>query len=103
MNAVPHGRYLAAIALAIGLVAIFISLKRQSRAPNAYAIGDLLLGDDGKASPSRHVLFGSFFITSWIVSWDALNGHLTDMMFSAYLAAWVAPAVSVIFTKKAIP
>lgn len=100
MNILPNGRYLAAFVLAIGLLVIFISLRRQSRAPNAYAFTDLLLGDDGKASKSAHVLFGSFFITSWVVVWGALSGHLTDVEFSAYLAAWVAPAVTVLITKK---
>ena len=99
----PPGKYLAASILALGLLAIFLSLRRQSKSPNNYRITDLLLGEDGKASPSRHVLFGSFFITSWVVVWGALSGHLSDMEFTAYVAAWVAPAVSVIITKKSIP
>lgn len=97
----PQWHYLAAAVLAVGLVVVMISLRRQSRASNTYAISDLLLGDDGKASPSRHVLFGSFLIASWVVVSAALRDKLSDGIFTAYLAAFVAPAVSVIFAKKA--
>jgi hypothetical protein len=89
-----HGRLIAGIALAIGLTAILLSLRRQNRIANGYSLTDLLLGDDGKASKGAHVMFGSFFITSWIVVYAALSSKLSDLMFGAYLAAWVTPAVT---------
>lgn len=94
-STLSHGRIIAGIALAIGLVAILVSLRRQNRiATNGYSLTDLLLGDDGKASKGAHVMFGAFFITSWVVVYAALSSKLSDLMFGAYLAAWVTPAVT---------
>ncbi len=95
VSTIAHGRWIAGAALALGLIAILISLRRRTQqAGNGYALGDLLMGDDGKASKAAHVMFGSFFITSWIVVYAALSGKLSDLMFGAYLAAWVTPAVT---------
>lgn len=90
-----HGRVIAGIALAIGLIAIWLSLRRQDKvSANGYSLVDLLLGDDGRASKAAHVMFGAFFLTSWVVVYAALTSKLSDVMFGAYLAAWVAPAVT---------
>jgi hypothetical protein len=94
-NTMIHGRFIAGIALALGLIGIFISLRRQNKKRgNSYEIADLLIGGDGKASKAAHVMFGAFFLTSWAVVYLALTGKLTDVMFAAYLAAWVSPAVT---------
>ncbi len=93
-STIVHGKYIAGAALAVGLIAILLSLRRQNRIANGYALTDLLLGDDGKASKAAHVMFGSFFLTSWVVVYAALMGKLSDLMFGAYLAAWVTPAVT---------
>ncbi len=95
VSTIFHGRLIAGLALALGLLAVVISLRRRSKVSgNGYSLGDLLMGDDGKASKAAHVMFGSFFITSWIVVYAALSGKLSDLMFGAYLAAWVTPAVT---------
>lgn len=94
-HTISTGRLIAGAVLAVGVLAVLISLRRTNKKEgNGYRLTDLLLGDDGKASPSRHVLFGSFFITSWVVVYAALAGKLSDLMFGAYLAGWVTPAVT---------
>lgn len=95
MSTIIHGRWIAGLALAVGLIAIILSLRKQaSKQANGYVIADLLMGDDGKASKAAHVMFGAFFITSWVIVYEALTGKLDPLVFGAYIAAWVAPAVT---------
>lgn len=90
-----HANLLAAAVLAAGIALVMVSLARRSRASgNGYELGDLLLGDDGRASKAAHVMFGSFFLTSWIMVQLTLSGRLTDGELAAYLLAWVTPAVT---------
>jgi hypothetical protein len=81
--------------LAIVILTILWSLERRSR--NAHSkinLDDLLVGDDNRLSKAAAVMMGSFAMTTWVIVYLALNNHLTEGYFSAYIAAWVAPAVA---------
>ena len=49
-----------------------------------------------RMDPSLTVMFASLLVTSFIMIYTAFKGTLTDLMFGGYLAAWVAPTVTVI-------
>ena len=92
------------IALLALLLFIFFSLRAQSRNRSSQiSLDDLLLGDDGKMSKGAAVMFGSFFLTSWIMVHLTITEHITEGYFTAYLAAWVAPSVVRLITNRPQP
>jgi hypothetical protein len=85
------------MATLLGAIVLLVcwGLYRRNRSPvSRFAIDDLMLGDDGKASKSAAVMFGSFFLTSWAIVYLTITGRITEGYFCAYLAAWVAPTVT---------
>lgn len=81
--------------LVIVVLAILWSLERRSRNRDSkIALDDLLIGDDGKISKAATVMFGAFFMTTWVIVYLTINGKLTEGYFTAYILAWVAPAVT---------
>lgn len=92
------GKMLAVAALLALLFVVARSLILRSRdTRSAINLDDLLLGDDGKASKAAAVMFVALGVSSWVIAYAALQDKLSDLMFSAYLAAWVAPTVTRIF------
>lgn len=95
MFEVSLARHLPVIVLAIAAIAGFITLVVLSRSVRSKInMTDLLLGDDGKMSRSAFVLLASFGVTTWGMVYMWLNEKMTEGYFAAYLAAWVAPAVT---------
>jgi len=43
----------------------------------------------GRLSTSDTTLFGAFLVSSFIIVWVTVNGHLEEWHVAAYLAAWV--------------
>ena|SRR5271170_4761893 len=83
------------LVLALTVLSIIFTLVRKSRSHvSRVQIDDLLLGEDGKISRAACVLLGSFLLTSWGMVFMWLNEKMTEGYFAAYLAAWVAPAVT---------
>lgn len=87
------------IGLILALALIVLLLARTLRNRNkdqtsAISLDDLLLGDDGKMSKAAIVMLGSFGLTSWVILYLTLNDKLTDIIFGAYLTAWVVPTVA---------
>lgn len=83
----------AVLALIAAGIAVSLVRKSKSRASHIQ-IDDLLLGEDGRISRAACVLLGSFLLTSWGMIFMWLNEKMTEGYFAAYLAAWVAPAVT---------
>lgn len=83
------------LVLAVLVMSIMTSLVHKSRSwTSKVRIDDLLLGEDEKISRAACVLLGSFLLTSWGMVFMWLNEKMTEGYFAAYLAAWVAPAVT---------
>lgn len=85
--------------LIAGLLIILLILVHSLRARDRDQVSpikldDLLLGDDGKISKAAIVMLGSFALTSWVIFYLTVQGKLTDILFGAYLTAWVAPVVT---------
>lgn len=84
--------------LAIILLALLFTLWRSDRSSrSAIDLEDLLLGADGKLSRAAAVLLGSFLMTTWVIVYLTYTGKLTEGYFTAYLAAWVAPTIALLF------
>lgn len=81
---------LCLVALVIAWSLIVLSRNEQSK----INLTDLLTGEDGTMSRSACVLLASFGVTTWGMVYMWLNSKMTEGYFAAYLAAWVAPAVT---------
>lgn len=90
--------------LAVLLVVAVISLRRRDRCSTSpIKLEDLLIGEDGKLSKAAAVMMGSFLLTSWAIAYLAINDKLTEGIFGAYLAAWVAPTVTRLIVNRSAP
>lgn len=43
----------------------------------------------GRLSTSDTTLFGAFLVSSFVLVWTTVTGHLEEWHVAAYLAAWV--------------
>jgi hypothetical protein len=81
--------------LALVCLSLVWGLHRRSISRSSHiSLDDLLIGDDGKISKAAAVMNGSFLVTSWVIVFQTMNKTLTDITFSAYVAAWVIPSVT---------
>ena len=92
------GKLLAVVALLALLFAVSRSLILRHKDPSSVInLDEFLLGDDGRPSKAASVMYVALGVTSWAVIYMTLQDKLTDVIFSAYLAGWVAPTVTRIF------
>lgn len=89
------------VALLVMMAAVLASLVwRHRMAGSPINLEDLLLGPDGRISKSATILFGAFFLSSWVVAYQSLASTLSDATFAAYLAAWVTPTIAHLFKRS---
>jgi len=85
------------------ILVLLVVLFLRSRTKNSESkinFDDLLIDQTtGKISWAASVLFGSFLVTSLILVYQTFKGSLTDVTFSAYLGAWVAPLIAAMFKR----
>lgn len=92
------------IVLALLLLAVLLSLIWRHRMPDSSInLDHLLIGEDGKTSKSAVIMFGAFFLSSWVIAFRTLESELTGEMFAAYMAAWVAPTLTHIYRRPSKP
>lgn len=88
-------------ALLIVALAIGWSMYRAHKSGDAafvhFNLMDLIM-ENGRVSKLACVFMGSFGVTSWIMVRLTLDGKMTEMLFSAYAAAWIAPIVAKLFS-----
>ena len=97
-------RHALIVAFAVTLLALIAVLIRRSRITSSpIHLDDLLLGDDGKVSKAAFVMLGSFFVTSWTILYLVINDKLSEWVFTAYVAAWVAPTVTRLIVNQPLP
>ena len=58
---------------------------------------DLLL-ENGRVSRIACAFMATLVVTSWVVIKLTIENKLTDVIFGAYLTAWVAPIVAKLFS-----
>ena len=79
------------------------SLYRAHRNPEySFNLFDLVM-DNGRLSRLACVFMGSFVVTSWVVIRVAFDGKMTETLFAAYGAMWVAPIIAKLFAGQSIP
>ncbi len=89
----------ATLALCVMFLAMLLWLiKRDRNADSQIYLDAFLLGDDGKPSKAALVMYVALGVSSYAVILHSVRGTLTDIMFSGYMAAWVAPTVAKIVT-----
>ncbi len=62
-----------------------------------------LVMENGRLSRTAFAFMVTLLVTSWVMIYLTLDGSLTDILFSAYLAAWVAPIVARMFSTPPPP
>jgi len=94
------GRHGMLLVLALLVLLIMWALARRNKnQASKISLDDLLIGDDGKMSSPKAVMFGSFAMTTWTIIYLTINDKLTETYFGAYLAAWVVPAVTALIKR----
>ncbi len=82
--------------LIISLVVAW-SIYRAHRNPAyEFSFFDLVM-ENGKLSRLACVFMGSFGVSSWIVIRATMDGKMTELLFAAYGAMWVAPIMAKLF------
>ncbi len=85
-------------ALLIVALSIAWSFYRAHRNPQfTFNLFDLIM-DGGRVSRLACVFLGSFLLTSWVMVRVTLDGKMTELLFGAYGAMWVAPIVAKLFS-----
>lgn len=85
-------------ALLIVALAIAWSLYRAQRDPTIqFNLYDLVI-ENGRVSKLACVFMGSFCVTSWVFIKVALDGGMTEGLFTAYGAVWIAPVIAKLFS-----
>lgn len=100
LSKVAVGETLMYLVLALCIAWMLVAVIRSSRHPDsALKIEDLLLGEDGRMSKAATVMLGSFFLTSWLMVYLTSAGKMTEGYLGIYVAAWIAPTVTVLIKK----
>lgn len=87
-------------ALLIVALCVGWSLYRAHRLiGNNFNLIDLIM-ENGRVSRLACVFLGSFGVSSWIMIRLTLDGKMTEMMFAAYAAAWIAPIIAKLFSAQ---
>ncbi len=85
-------------ALLIVALVIAWSFYRAHRNPTfTFNVFDLIMEHD-KLSRLACVFMGSFGISSWVMIRATIDGKMTEGLFTAYGAVWVAPIVAKLFS-----
>ena len=59
-----------------------------------------LLMENGRVSRIAFAFMATLVVTSWVIIRLTISGKLTDVIFGAYLTAWVAPIVAKMFSNQ---
>ena len=90
--------------LVIGMPLVLWSFYRAHKDPNfSFNALDLLIGEDGRVSKSSVVLLGAFATMSWAFIRITIDGKMTEGLYIAYGATWVAPFIALVFKNSGIP
>lgn len=85
-------------ALLIVSAVIVWSFYRAHRNPDfTFNAFDLLM-EGGRVSRIACAFMATLVVTSWVIVRLTVEGKLTEGIFAAYVAAWVAPIVAKLFS-----
>lgn len=81
------------IAMVVIILGLAIALYRANKLRNDFQLVDLIM-QDGKASRIGFAYIATLFVSSFVVIHSEWQGRLTELLFTAYLGAWVLPLVA---------
>ena len=81
----------------IGLLVVWSFYSAHHDASFTFNMFDLIM-ENGKVSRLACAFMATLVVTSWAVIRMAVDGKLSDVIFSAYGAMWVAPIVAKLFS-----
>jgi len=85
-------------ALLIVALVITWSFYRAHKNPQiTFDLFDLLM-ESGRLSRIAVAFMATLVVTSWVIVRLTIEGKLTEGLFTAYVAAWVAPIVAKLFS-----
>ena len=86
--------------LATGILVVIWSFYRAQRNPNfAFDLFDLIM-ENGRVSKVAVAFMITLAVTSWIVLRMTIDGKMTELIFGAYGAMWVAPLCAKLFAPQ---
>lgn len=90
-------------ALLIFVLLIGWSLYRAQKDPTiSFNLFDLIM-ENGRVSRIGFAFVVALFVTSWVLIRVARDGKMTDLLYAAYGAMWVAPIVAKLFSPPPPP
>ena len=85
--------------LIIALVIAWSFYRAHTNRTYAFDLFDLIM-EHGKLSRLACVFMGSFGVSSWVMVRATVDGKMTEGLFTAYGAIWVAPIIAKLFANQ---
>jgi hypothetical protein len=83
--------------LIVALVIAWSFYRSHLNKTNTFDLFDLLM-EGGRLSRIACAFMATLVVTSWVIIRLTIEGKLTEGLFTAYVAAWVAPIVAKLFS-----
>lgn len=83
--------------LIVSLVIAWSFIRAHRDKTNTFNLIDLLM-EGGRLSRIACAFMATLVVTSWVIVKLTIEGKLTEGLFGAYVAAWVAPIVAKLFS-----
>lgn len=83
--------------LIVAMVIAWSFIRAHRDKTNTFNLLDLLM-EGGRLSRIACAFMATLVVTSWVIVKLTIEGKLTEGLFGAYVAAWVAPIVAKLFT-----
>ena len=79
--------------LIVAMVIAWSFVRAHRDKTNTFNLLDLLM-ENGRLSRIACAFMATLVVTSWVIVKLTIEGKLTEGLFGAYVAAWVAPIVA---------
>lgn len=87
-------KYATVIPLIVACLIVLQWLRRShADATSSLRLEDFLLGPNGKPDKLFALAYPALLVSSWVIVVMAMRSTLTDIIFGAYLTAWVVPVL----------
>ena len=87
--------------IVVALLVIYSLWQAHRNKEVAFNLLDLVM-ENGRVSRIACVFLASFGVTSWVMIRMTIDGKMTEMLFAAYGAVWVAPLLTKLLS-SAVP
>lgn len=88
--------------LILTLMVVWSFYRAHKNRDFQFNVFDIIM-DGGRVSRIACAFMATLLVTSWVIVRLTLEGKLTEGLFAAYIAAWVAPIVAKLFSGAKAP